>query len=109
MLRKADNKECALKFIEPKHEIERAMIYNEIALMNMSKVDEYVNEIFESFDYMNRLWIFIELMDYAMTPIIEDMYGKYSENCCKYILKQTLLGRALLCSPSLCSSPCTRM
>ena len=68
---------------------------NEVALMNMSaekKGSEYVLEIYESFDFRDRLWIFVELMDCALTPLIETCQDTYSENCCKYILKQTLLG-----------------
>jgi len=38
------------------------------------------------------LWIFVEIMDDALTPIIAKMLTVYSENCCKYILRQSLLG-----------------
>ena len=55
--------------------------------MNMAKVQDYVLKIYEAYDFMQRLWIFIELMDYALTPIIEEMQDGYSENCCKYILR----------------------
>ena len=62
---------------------------NEVALMNMCRDNggnEFVLEIFESFDFKDRLWIFCELMDTALTPIIEKMKETYTENCCKYIL-----------------------
>lgn len=38
------------------------------------------------------MWIFLEIMDDALTPIIAKMRNIYSENVCKYILRQTLLG-----------------
>ena len=60
--------------------------------MNMAKVQDYVLKIYEAYEFMQRLWIFIELMDYALTPIIEEMQDGYTENCCKYILRQSLLG-----------------
>ena len=49
------------------------LMYNEVALMNMSKNKDVVLEVYESFDFRNRLWIFVELMDFALTPIIETM------------------------------------
>ena len=71
--RKADGHVCALKFVEPKDNREKMLMYNEVALMNMSKNKEVVLEVYESFDFRNRLWIFVELMDFALTPIIETM------------------------------------
>lgn len=81
-----------MKYIEVRDQKERVLIYNEVALMNMAKVQDYVLQIYESYDFMQRLWIFVELMDDALTSIIENMQDKYSENCCKFILKQSLLG-----------------
>lgn len=49
------------------------LMYNEVALMNMCHGTDFVLEVYESFDYRNRLWIFVELMDFALTPIIEVM------------------------------------
>ena len=60
---------------------------NEVALMNKFKDEQIVLEIFDQYDYRNVLWIFVELMDFALTPIIEVMQNTYSENCCKYILR----------------------
>ena len=85
--RKTDGMVCALKFVEPKDNREKMLMYNEVALMNMCKGTDFVLEVYESFDYRNRLWIFVELMDFALTPIIEVMQNSYSENCCKYILR----------------------
>ena len=88
--RRKDGKLCALKFIETKSNREKKLMKNEVALMNMSsekKGSEYVLEIYESFDYKDRLWIFVELMDCALTPIIEECQDTYSENCLKYVLR----------------------
>ena len=93
--RRSDNMPCALKFIETKSNKEKKLMKNEVALMNMSsqkKGAEYVLKIYESFDYKDRLWIMVELMDCALTPVIAECQDTYSENCCKYILRQTLLG-----------------
>ena len=46
----------------------------------------------EAFDFQNRLWIFLELMDGAFTPMLEDLQGAYSEGFCKYSLYMTLKG-----------------
>ncbi len=47
----------------------------------------------EAFDYQNRLWIFMELMDGgAFTPMLEELQGAYSEEYCKYSLYMTLKG-----------------
>lgn len=43
-------------------------------------------QCFECFDYRNRLWIFLEIMEGgAITPMLEDMEGKVSEEFCKWI------------------------
>ena len=63
--------------------------------MNMSsqkKGAEYVLKIYESYDFKERLWIMVELMDCALTPVISECQDTYSENSCKYVLRQTLLG-----------------
>ena len=58
----------------------------------MCKGTDLVLEVYECFDYRDKLWIFVELMDFALTPIIEEMETRYSENVCKYVLWQTLRG-----------------
>ena len=65
---------------------------NEVALMNKFRDENIVLEIFDQYDYRNVLWIFVELMEDAMTPIIANLNTNYSENACKYIMKQCLLG-----------------
>lgn len=67
-------------------------MFNEVALMNMCAGNDFVLRIYDQFNYKECLWIFLEIMDDALTPVIARMRNVYSENCCKYILKQTLLG-----------------
>jgi serine/threonine protein kinase len=46
---------------------------------------------YESFDFKDRLWIFLELMDQgALTQIIEDRRGSYDENFIKYVCLRTI-------------------
>ena len=66
--RKVDELECALKFCEPRTPSERNMIINEIGLMNRARADyETVLQILASYDYRDRIWIFLELMDGDLT------------------------------------------
>ena len=92
----SDSKICALKFCEPKNDEEKQMIINEVGLMNQVKGTHTVLEVYDTFDYKNRLWIFLELMDYSMTPIIDRFKTEYSEGVIKYVLYCTLKGLNLL-------------
>ena len=48
---------------------------------------------YESFDFKNRLWIFLELMDCgALTQVIEDRRGKYGEDFIRYVTLRTVQG-----------------
>lgn len=67
-------------------------MYNEVALMNMCSENDFVLRIYDQYEYKSCLWIFVEIMDDALTPFIAKMRNSYSENACKYILRQTLLG-----------------
>ena len=69
---------------------------NEVALMNKFRGDQIVLEIFDQYNFRDRLWIFVELMEDAMTPIIANLKTNYSENACKYVLRQCLLGLEVL-------------
>jgi len=91
--RKSDNKEIALKFIQNlKDEREKQLMVNEVALMNMCSDNDFVLRIYEQYEFKSCLWIFVEIMDDALTPLIAKSHKTYSENVCKYILRQTLLG-----------------
>ena len=67
-------------------------MYNEVGLMNMCKNNKIVLEVLDSYEYKSCLWIFVEIMDDALTPLIARMHTTYTENCCRYVIRQTLLG-----------------
>jgi len=96
--RKSDGKECALKFIEPKNKKEREIIRNELGIMNMcAEGTDGVIECFQAFDFKQRLWIFLEFMDWGcLTPMVEERRGNIPENVCAYILYKTLQGLSFL-------------
>ena len=85
-MRIRDGELFALKFTEPKNSAEKQAIENEIGIMQMSQCDSIV-KCHEAFDFQNRLWIFMELMDGgAFTPMLEELSGNYTEEFCKYSL-----------------------
>ena len=94
--RSSDGLVCALKFCEPRNKDEKNLIINEVGLMNQIKGEETVLEVFDTYEYRDRLWIFLELMDYSMTPIIDRFKTEYNEGVIKYVLLKTLQGLALL-------------
>ena len=94
--RYSDGQICALKFCEPRKESERELIINEVGLMNQVKGNKLILDVYDTFDFKDRLWIFLELMDYAMTPIIDRFRNEYSEGIIKYVLLRTLQGLNLL-------------
>lgn len=90
--RKSDGFVCALKFVEPKNEKERNIILNEVGLMQMCTDNNLMLKIIEAYDFKDRLWIFVELMDDAMTAYVQNWHKSYSENICKYVLRRSLEG-----------------
>ena len=68
--RKSDGFICALKFVEPKNEKERKIILNEIGLMQMCMENQGILKVLEAYDFKQRLWIFVELMDDALTSFV---------------------------------------
>ncbi len=91
--RKSDDKICALKFIEPKNNAEREIIFNEVGIMLMCQENDMILRCFECFDFKGRLWIFLEMMDGgALTPMLEELGGKHSELFCKYVCYCVLQG-----------------
>lgn len=74
-MRIRDGELFALKFTEPKNTTERTAIENEIGIMQISSCESIV-QCYEAFDFQNRLWIFMELMDGgAFTPMLEELQG----------------------------------
>ena len=68
------------------------MVINEIGLMNKCRAHDTVLQIYNSFDYRDRIWIFLEIMDCSLLDILEKYYDKWSEGVVKYILWQVLRG-----------------
>ena len=68
--RKEDGYLCALKFDEPKNDTERKIIINEIGVMRMCEENQGVLKVIEAYDFKGRLWIFVELMDDALTSFV---------------------------------------
>ena len=85
--RKLDGMVCALKFVEPKNETERRVVINEIGVMRMCEQNKGILKVIEAYDFKQRLWIFIELMDDALTPYVHTLHKTYTENVVKYVLK----------------------
>ena len=46
------------------------MLINEIGLMNQCSDSETVIKIFASYDFKDRMWIFLELMDDDLTELL---------------------------------------
>lgn len=63
----------------------------------MVKENEMIVRCFEAFDFKDRLWIFMELLDCgALTQMIATMNGDYSEGFIRYVLNCTLKGLVCL-------------
>lgn len=90
--RKKDGFVCALKFVEPKNDTERQIIVNEVGVMRMCADNQGVLKVIEAYDYKQRLWIFVELMDDALTSYVQTLHKSYSENIVKYVLRKSLEG-----------------
>ena len=91
--RKEDDHICALKFVEPKTPQERESVVNEVGIMLMCKENDGIIRCFECFDFKSSLWIFLEMMDGgALTPMLEELPGKHSEQFCKYVSYRVLQG-----------------
>ena len=61
--------------------------------MMMCQEDDSVLKCVDAYDYKERLWIFLELMDLgAITNMLTDNKGKIDEHICAYILRRVLEG-----------------
>jgi p21-activated kinase 1 len=91
--RLADQKDFALKFIQPKDQVDYNNIKNEVALMMLCHEEDSILKCIDAYDYKERLWVFLELMDVgALTTMLEERRGKIDEKICAYILRKTLEG-----------------
>lgn len=104
--RKEDKLQFALKFCTPGNDEDKELMYNEVALMRMCGGENgFCLNVIDAYDD-NRgiLWIFVELMDGAVTPVIRSMRGReefYTENSLKWVLRQTLRGLQYLHSNNI--------
>ena len=52
---------------------------------------DFVLRYKEAYQFKGKMWLIIELMDGgALTPMLEEMSGDYSEGFCKYVLMKTV-------------------
>lgn len=93
--RKVDKKQFALKFCTPGNPDDKELMYNEVALMRMCGGENgFCLSVIDAYDDERPtgtiLWIFVELMDNAVTPIIKNMRGReeyYTENALKWAMR----------------------
>lgn len=65
--------------------------------MMACKENDAIVNCFECFDFKNRIWIFLEVMDGgSLTQMIEEMGGKHSEEFCKFVCLKALQGLKFL-------------
>ena len=63
-------------------------IQNEISIMKLCQKEDNIIQCFDAYDFNEKLWIYMELMDIgAMTDIILENAGRIEEEVCQYILK----------------------
>ena len=87
-----DGVKFALKLAKPKNTAQKTDIVNEIGIMQLGSYDSIV-KCEQAFFYKDRFWIVLELMDGgALTSMLEEMLGNYSEAFCKYTLYRTVQG-----------------
>ena len=90
--RHSDNKNFALKCSNPRSITERQDVINECSLISFLDCDQLIR-CEEVYDFQNRLWVFIELMEGGeITKIILERNGNFSEDFCKFSLYQVALG-----------------
>ena len=90
--RREDGFLCALKFIEPKSQEDKDLIINELGVMRKCDNNRGILKVIEAYDFKNRLWIFIELMNDALTKYVQTLHKSYSEKIVKFVCKKTLEG-----------------
>ena len=91
-VRHSDGKTFALKFTNPRSATERQDVINECSLISYLNCEQLI-KCEEVYDFQNRLWVFIELMEGGdMTKIIMERQGNFSEEFCKFSLYQVALG-----------------
>ena len=90
--RKKDGKFFALKFVVLKNDKIRRIMRSEIGLMQICNDNDGILRVIECYDYKERLWVIVELMDDACTNYIQQNYKTYRESIVRYLLAKTLVG-----------------
>lgn len=102
VIRKSDSKPFALKMMRPKNPKQFNSIKNEVGIMILCKDDPSIIKCIDAYDYSERLWVILEMMDVgALTDMLEDAKGDIDEKICAYILRKTLEGLDYLHSKSV--------
>ena len=104
--RKTDKKQFALKFCTPGNEEDKQLMINEVALMRMcAGTNGFCLDVIDAYnDDRGILWIFVELMAGALTPVIRNMRMReeyWTEKAIKWSLLQTLRGLQYLHSKNI--------
>ena len=61
--------------------------------MMMCQDEDSIIKCIDAYDFKERLWVFLELMDVgALTNMLEERRGNIDEKLCAYILRRALEG-----------------
>jgi p21-activated kinase 2 len=90
-VRISDQMVCALKVIRVRNSIQT--ILNEIGLMMLCQESEAVIQCYDIFEYMDKAFVFLELMDGgALNELLARRQDSVSEEFCKYVAHCVLQG-----------------
>ena len=88
--------------MQPKSKQDYNNIKNEVGIMMMCQDENSIIKCIDAFDFKERLWVFLELMDVgALTDMLEEHKGNIEEKLCAYILRRALEGLDFLHSKGI--------
>ena len=88
--------------MQPKNKQDFQSIKNEVGIMMMCQGESSIIKCIDAFDFKERLWVFLELMDVgALTDMLEERKGNIEEKLCAYILRRALEGLDFLHSKGI--------
>ena len=90
--RNSDKFKCALKVAQPANEKEHQAFMIEVGIMQLAGDNDMILRSYEAFEFKKYLWIFLELMDGALTTIIDERRGQYDERFIKFVMLRTIQG-----------------
>lgn len=64
----------------------------EVGIMQLAGDNDMILRSYEAFEFKKYLWIFLELMDGALTTIIDERRGQYDERFIKFVMLRTIQG-----------------